>query len=55
MDGPNTDTDVIVVGGGPVGVTTAMFCARRGLRTIVLERATTIYDLPRAIVMDDEV
>lgn len=57
MDVPNTDTDtdVIVVGGGPVGVTTAMFCARRGLRTIVLERATTIYDLPRAIVMDDEV
>lgn len=47
--------DVVVVGGGPVGVATAMMCARRGLRSVVLEKATEVYDLPRAIVMDDEI
>lgn len=30
--------DVAIVGGGPAGATAAAFCARRGLRTIVLER-----------------
>lgn len=47
--------DVLVVGGGPVGVGTALMCARRGLSTVVLEKATEVYDLPRAIVMDDEI
>lgn len=47
--------DVVIVGGGPVGVSMSLFCARRGLRSVVLERATAIHDLPRAIVMDDEV
>ena len=47
--------DVIVVGAGPVGVMTAVLLERRGLHTLVIDRATEIYDLPRAIVMDDEV
>jgi len=47
--------DVLVVGGGPVGVGTALMCARRGLTVVVLERSTEVYDLPRAIVMDDEI
>lgn len=46
---------VIVVGGGPVGVVTAMECARRGFDVCVVEKSTEIYTLPRAIVMDDEV
>lgn len=50
-----TDVDVIVAGGGPVGVMTGLLLARRGFTVRVLERATEVYDLPRAIVMDDEI
>lgn len=46
---------VIVVGGGPVGVAAATACVNRGFAVTVVEKATEIYDLPRAIVMDDEV
>jgi 3-(3-hydroxy-phenyl)propionate hydroxylase len=51
----NDPVDVLVAGGGPVGVTTALLLAERGFTVRVLERATEIYDLPRAIVMDDEI
>lgn len=47
--------DVTVVGGGPVGVTTGLLLAHRGFDVRVLERSTEVYDLPRAIVMDDEI
>jgi 3-(3-hydroxy-phenyl)propionate hydroxylase len=50
-----SDVDVIVVGGGPVGVTTALLLAQRDFSVRVLERAPEVYDLPRAIVMDDEI
>ena len=57
-DPPDTgpfDADLLVVGGGPVGVGTALLAATRGLRATVIERDTAVHDLPRAIVMDDEV
>ena len=54
-NGVDLDVDVLVVGGGPVGVGTALLCAQRGFSVRLLERATEIYDLPRAIVMDDEI
>lgn len=47
--------DLIVVGGGPVGIVTAILAARSGLSVRVIERETQVYDLPRAIVMDDEI
>jgi 3-(3-hydroxy-phenyl)propionate hydroxylase len=50
-----TNVDVIVAGGGPVGVMTALMLAQRRFSVRVLERATQVYDLPRAIVMDDEI
>ncbi|MBO3676222.1 bifunctional 3-(3-hydroxy-phenyl)propionate/3-hydroxycinnamic acid hydroxylase [Streptomyces sp. NEAU-YJ-81] len=46
---------VVIVGAGPVGVTTAILLARRGVRSILLERHRDVYPLPRAVAMDDEV
>ena len=48
-------TDVIIVGGGPVGVTAAHLLGRHGLSTLVIERGVAPYDLPRAIHMDHEI
>jgi 3-(3-hydroxy-phenyl)propionate hydroxylase len=44
--------DLIIVGCGPVGAVAANLAARAGLSTTVLERATEVYDLPRAIHFD---
>ena len=49
------DADLVVVGGGPVGVAVGLFAAKRGLSAIVVERETEVYNLARAIGMDDEV
>ncbi|MDT0423490.1 bifunctional 3-(3-hydroxy-phenyl)propionate/3-hydroxycinnamic acid hydroxylase MhpA [Streptomyces evansiae] len=46
---------VVIVGAGPVGVTTALLLARYGVRSVVLERHRDVYPLPRAVATDDEV
>lgn len=46
---------VVVVGGGPVGVTVASLLAAAGVPTLVLEREREVYPLPRAVHVDDEV
>ena len=46
--------DVCVVGAGPVGLTAAALLTARGARVLVVERAPTTSNAPKAISLDDE-
>ena len=46
--------DVAIVGYGPVGAMCALQFAAAGLRVVVLERRTEIFDIPRAVGIDGE-
>lgn len=48
-------TDVVIVGGGPVGSLLALLLRDFDVEVIVVERDLAPYQLPRAIVMDDEI
>src|SRR3569832_207746 len=52
MDG--FDCDVLIAGCGPVGAGAAILLARAGLRVGIFDRSTSIYDLPRAVLLDGE-
>jgi 2-polyprenyl-6-methoxyphenol hydroxylase-like FAD-dependent oxidoreductase len=49
------DTDVAIVGYGPVGQALASLLARAGHRVEVFERFTDMYRLPRAVHLDHEI
>jgi len=48
------ETDVIVVGAGPVGLALANFCGQYGLDVTVLDGLDSLIDYPRGVGMDDE-
>jgi 3-(3-hydroxy-phenyl)propionate hydroxylase len=47
--------DVAIIGYGPTGAIAANLLGLYDIRTVVIEREESIYNLPRAIVMDDEI
>lgn len=47
--------DVVIVGGGPVGCLMSVLLSDMGVTSVVIERDAEPYQLPRAIVMDDEI
>ncbi|MFJ9173662.1 bifunctional 3-(3-hydroxy-phenyl)propionate/3-hydroxycinnamic acid hydroxylase [Streptomyces sp. NPDC102360] len=49
-----TAVDCVVVGGGPVGLLTAVFLGQAGLQVSVVERWPQRYPLPRACTIDHE-
>lgn len=49
------ETDVLIVGLGPVGATLANLLGREGFRVLAVERDTTVYPLPRAAHFDAEI
>lgn len=50
-----TDYPVIVIGGGPTGITAATLLGQNGVRCLVLDRWPQVYPQPRAVHLDDEV
>jgi 3-(3-hydroxy-phenyl)propionate hydroxylase len=48
------DTDVLIIGLGPVGAALANLLGRYGVRVLVADKATEIFTKPRAIALDNE-
>ncbi|HUO37633.1 MAG TPA: FAD-dependent monooxygenase, partial [Mycobacterium sp.] len=53
-NGSALDTDVVVVGAGPVGLTLANALGLQGVRTLVAEERDALIDYPRGVGLDDE-
>ncbi|MFT3797137.1 bifunctional 3-(3-hydroxy-phenyl)propionate/3-hydroxycinnamic acid hydroxylase [Microbacterium sp.] len=47
-------TEVLVVGAGPVGMTSALLMASHGIAVVLIEKNATTADDPKAISLDDE-
>ncbi|MFJ3473439.1 FAD-dependent oxidoreductase [Microbacterium maritypicum] len=50
----SADTDVLIIGGGPVGMTAALALAARGVAVAIVEQRTGTSNEPKAISLDDE-
>jgi len=48
------DVDVVVVGAGPCGITLANLLGLYGVKTLVVDADSAIYEFPRAVGIDDE-
>ena len=48
------DTDVLIVGAGPVGLTLANILGLQGVRSLVIDERDSLIDYPRGVGLDDE-
>jgi 3-(3-hydroxy-phenyl)propionate hydroxylase len=51
---PPQETDVLIIGAGPVGLVAANLLGLYGVRTVLIERNRLSSDQPKAVIMDDE-
>lgn len=51
---PDGRIDVVIVGGGPVGLTLANILGAQGVRVLVVEERSELIDYPRGVGIDDE-
>ena len=51
----NCDYDVAIIGCGPAGATAACLLGAHGLCVLIVDRATEVYDKPRAFALDHEI
>jgi 3-(3-hydroxy-phenyl)propionate hydroxylase len=51
---PDIETEVAVIGAGPVGLMIANLLGQSGVRVVMIEKLDQIIDYPRAIGLDDE-
>ena len=49
------DYDVVIVGFGPSGAVAACWLGQAGIRTLVIDKRRTIWEIPRAIAIDHEI
>lgn len=54
MASPTVETDVLVVGAGPAGLTMANVLGQGGVRTLLVERDPGLSEIPKALLADDE-
>jgi 3-(3-hydroxy-phenyl)propionate hydroxylase len=47
--------DVVIVGFGPSGAVAACWLGQAGIRTLVIDKRRTIWEIPRAIAVDHEI
>jgi 3-(3-hydroxy-phenyl)propionate hydroxylase len=47
--------DVVIVGFGPAGAVAACWLGYFGIKTLVIEKSRTIWDIPRAMALDHEI
>jgi 3-(3-hydroxy-phenyl)propionate hydroxylase len=47
--------DAVIVGFGPAGAVAACWLGQMGVKTLVVEKSRTIWDIPRAVALDHEI
>src|SRR6185369_177782 len=55
MTSDEPEFDIVIVGCGPVGAVTACWLGQAGVKTLVVEKSRSIWEIPRAMALDHEI